>query len=117
MSENEIQCLFCKMADGLIPVEFLFENEHVFAIDDIHPRAPVHVLIIPKIHISNANQLTKKSNVLLGEIFNTAKIIAEQKNVSKNGYRLTFNVGDDGGMTISHLHLHLIGGKQLGPEG
>lgn len=117
MSENEVQCLFCKMATELISVEFLFENEHVFAINDINPRAPVHVLIIPKFHISNASQLTKKSGRLLGEIFNAATIIAEQKNISKSGYRLAFNVGDDGGMTISHLHLHLIGGKQLGPEG
>ncbi len=117
MPENERDCLFCKMAAGDVPIEPLIDNEHVFAIRDINPRAPVHVLVIPKQHIADARALTAQSRPLLGELFSAAATLATQEGVSESGYRLAFNVGDAAGMTISHLHLHLVGGRRLGPEG
>ncbi len=115
--ENTPDCLFCQMAAGDIPIEPLLDNDHVFAVRDIHPRAPVHVLIIPKQHIADARALTAQTGPMLGELFTAAATIATQEGVSDSGYRLAFNVGDAAGMTISHLHLHLIGGRRLGPEG
>ena len=110
-------CLFCQMATGDIPIEPLLDNDHVFAIRDINPRAPVHVLLIPKQHIADARDLTAQTGPMLGELFAAAATIATQEGVTNNGYRLAFNVGDAAGMTISHLHLHLVGGRRLGPEG
>jgi histidine triad (HIT) family protein len=105
------------MAAGDIPIEPLLDNDHVFAVRDINPRAPVHVLVIPKQHIADARALTTDSGPMLGELFAAAATIATQEGVQKSGYRLAFNVGDAAGMTISHLHLHLVGGRRLGPEG
>lgn len=115
--ENARDCLFCQMAAGDIPIEPLLDNDHVFAIRDINPRAPVHVLVIPKQHIADARVLTAQAGPLLGELFAAAATIATHEGVSDSGYRLAFNVGEAAGMTISHLHLHLVGGRRLGPEG
>lgn len=110
-------CLFCRMAAGEIPIEPIVENEHVFAIRDINPRAPVHVLIIPKRHIVDALQLTSADAATLGQLFEAAAEAARIEGVAEDGYRLAFNVGEAAGMTIPHLHLHLVGGRRLGPEG
>ncbi len=117
MSERQSDCLFCQMAAGQIPVEPLLNNDQVFAIRDINPRAPVHVLLIPKQHVADAGALTAHSGPMLGELFAAAASVAALEGVSEAGYRLAFNVGEAAGMTISHLHLHLIGGRRLGPEG
>ena len=109
-------CLFCRMSQGIVPVDKVFEDDMVFTIKDISPRAPVHVMIIPRQHIPSAHQLTQNDSSLLSHMFMTASKVAESQGVDKSGYRLTFNVGDDGGQTIYHLHLHLLGGRQLGPE-
>jgi histidine triad (HIT) family protein len=110
-------CLFCRMASGAAQVPKVHEDENVFVIKDIHPRAPVHVMIIPKEHIANARELGSGHGEILAHMFATATRVAEQLGVSEKGYRLTFNVGDEGGQTIYHLHLHLLGGRRLGPEG
>jgi histidine triad (HIT) family protein len=110
-------CLFCKMAAGAIPVEKVAENEKAFAIRDINPRAPIHVLIIPNEHIPTARDLTGEHAEALASVFTLATEAAGIEGVSERGYRLAFNVGDDAGMTIPHLHLHLVGGRKLGPEG
>lgn len=110
-------CLFCKMARGEIPIDSLVDNPHVFAIRDINPRAPVHVLVIPKAHVSDARALTHAHGPMLGELFSAAAEVANIEAVSEDGYRLAFNVGAAAGMTIPHLHLHLLGGRGLGPEG
>jgi histidine triad (HIT) family protein len=110
-------CLFCRMASGVTPVAKLYEDDQVFSIRDIHPRAPTHVMIIPKEHIPSARDLGPANAALLGHIFATATKLADQLGLSDRGYRLTFNVGDEGGQTVYHLHLHLLGGRRLGPEG
>jgi histidine triad (HIT) family protein len=110
-------CLFCRMASGTTPTSKVHEDDKVFVIKDIHPRAPTHVMIIPKQHIGSARELGAEHGELLAHMFATATTIADNLGVSGKGYRLTFNVGDEGGQTIYHLHLHLLGGRRLGPEG
>jgi len=110
-------CLFCKMRDGAIPVERIAENSSAFAIRDINPRAPVHVIIIPKTHIETARDIEWAHGDLLAGMFHLATEVARIEGVYESGYRLAFNVGDDAGMTVWHLHLHLVGGRHLGPEG
>ena len=110
-------CLFCRMASGAMEITPLLENDALFAIRDISPRAPVHVLIIPRDHIPDARSLTTTQGPLLGRLFGAAAEVAKLEGVSDSGFRLAFNVGGDAGMTVSHLHLHLMGGHRLGPEG
>lgn len=110
-------CLFCKMATDEIPVPKVAENQYAFAIRDINPRAPVHVLIIPKEHVPSAPDLGAAHGAMLGGMFELATEVARIEGVAKDGYRLAFNVGENAGMTIWHLHLHLVGGRRLGPEG
>jgi histidine triad (HIT) family protein len=105
------------MASGKTPSSKLHEDDRVFVIKDIHPRAPTHVMIIPKEHIASARDLGPEHGDLLAHMFATATEVAKELGVADKGYRLTFNVGDEGGQTIYHLHLHLLGGRRLGPEG
>ncbi len=110
-------CLFCKMASGAIDVPKLHDDDLVFAIRDINPRAPVHVLIIPKTHVDDARAVSAIHAAALARMLMVARNLAETEGVLTSGYRLAFNVGDDAGMTIHHLHMHLLGGRQLGAEG
>jgi histidine triad (HIT) family protein len=110
-------CLFCRMASGELDVPKLHDDELVFAIRDINPRAPVHVLIIPKRHIADARSISDGDAETVARVFTVATEVAVKERVEDSGYRLAFNVGEDAGMTISHLHMHLVGGRQLGPEG
>ncbi len=110
-------CLFCNMAQGKMQVDKLYEDDLVFAIRDIHPRAPVHVMVIPKQHIPTATELTDEHGPMLGRLFDAAAQVARQEGLDERGYRLAFNVGEHAGMTIPHLHMHLLGGRPLGPEG
>ena len=110
-------CLFCKMASGAMDVPKLHDDDLVFAIRDINPRAPVHVLIVPKQHIADARDLSAVHGDVLARMFRVARVAAEGEGVLESGYRVAFNIGDDAGMTIHHLHMHLLGGRPLGPEG
>jgi histidine triad (HIT) family protein len=110
-------CLFCEMASGAMAVPKLHDDDLVFAIRDINPRAPTHLLIIPKQHIPDARDTTPDHGPTLGRMFAAAAALAESEGLSKRGYRLAFNVGEDAGMTIPHLHMHLVGGRHLGAEG
>jgi histidine triad (HIT) family protein len=112
-----VDCLFCQMNQGVVPVEKVAENSHAFAIRDINPRAPIHDLIIPKAHIPTAKDLEWAHGDTLAGMFALARDVAQTEGVIESGYRLAFNIGDDAGMTIYHLHLHLVGGRRLGPEG
>lgn len=105
--------VFGLIIEGKLPATKVFENERILAIEDIHPVAPVHILIMPKKHIPNIHSLEKEDWPLIGEILEVAQKIAEEKGVV-DGYRLLTNNGSDAGQTIFHLHFHLIGGKVLG---
>jgi histidine triad (HIT) family protein len=107
-----MDCLFCKIAAGEIPVKRLFEDEQVLAFPDIHPQAPVHVLVIPKQHLASMAQTTKDDEAMLGHLLAAAAEVAQQQGLGK-GYRLVINTGADGGQTVAHLHVHLLGGRHM----
>jgi histidine triad (HIT) family protein len=110
-------CLFCRMASGDMAVEKLWDDDLVFAIRDINPRAPVHLLIIPREHIADARAAGDEHGAALARMLQAAAQLAEREGLARRGYRLAFNIGEDAGMTIPHLHMHLLGGRHLGPEG
>ena len=110
-------CLFCRMVEGEIPTDPLYDDDLVFVIRDINPRAPVHFMIIPKEHIPTTKDIRGEHGPVLSRMFTTATQVAAEEGIGESGYRLAFNVGDDAGMTIPHLHLHCLGGRGLGPEG
>lgn len=105
-------CLFCKIVDGDIPCNKVYEDEHVLAFHDIDPKAPVHVLIIPKKHISSVAQTAEEDFKIYAHIMRTAKKLAEDFDLGK-GYRIVTNIGEDGGQSVGHLHFHLLGGRAL----
>lgn len=105
--------VFGLIIQGKLPAKKVFENERILAIEDIHPVAPVHILIMPKKEIKNLQALESEDYKILGEIVQVAQQIAEEKGIA-DGYRLLTNNGPDSGQTIFHLHFHLIGGKVLG---
>ncbi|MCL1788817.1 MAG: histidine triad nucleotide-binding protein [Oscillospiraceae bacterium] len=109
-------CLFCKIINGQIPSEKVYEDEDVLAFRDINPAAPVHVLVIPKQHIDGADQLRPEHADIISKIILTVKKIAEDLSLS-NGWRIVTNVLEDGDQTIRHLHFHLLGGAKLGDFG
>ncbi len=104
-------CLFCKMVAGVIKPDVVFEDENVLAFRDINPQAPVHILIIPKRHIATLNDLDDP--LLGGQLLQTAAILASQEGLSEEGYRTVFNCNQQGGQAVYHLHLHLLGGRQM----
>jgi histidine triad (HIT) family protein len=105
------QCLFCKMVAGVIKPNVVFENDTVLAFRDINPQAPVHILIIPKIHIATLNDLN--DTLLAGQLLQIAAKLAKQEGLSEEGYRTLFNCNRKGGQEVYHLHLHLLGGRQM----
>ena len=109
-----MDCLFCKIIAGEIPSSKVYEDDLVYAFNDISPAAPVHVLIIPKNHISSANELNEDNAAIVSHIFLVAGNIAKQLGIAENGYRIVNNCGKDGGQTVGHLHFHLLGGRNLG---
>ena len=106
-------CIFCKIAAKKIPTEFVYESERVLAFKDVHPMAPVHILIIPKKHIATINDLEKNDLELAGELILAGQQIARDLSISQEGYKLLFRVGRRGGQEVMHIHLHLIGGAEL----
>jgi histidine triad (HIT) family protein len=106
--------IFGLIIQGKLPCKKVFENERILAIEDLHPVAPVHILILPKKPIANFHSIATEDASLIGEIITVAQKIAEEKGIAE-GYRFLTNNGPDAGQTIFHLHFHLIGGKPLGP--
>lgn len=104
-------CLFCKIIEGKIPSQKVFENEKVFAFRDIHPQAAQHILVIPKFHVSGLSDLKDVS--IMSDIYDAALKIVEQLGIKQTGFRTIINTGQDGGQTVFHLHLHILGGSQL----
>ncbi len=109
-------CIFCKIIDRQIPSAIVYEEDNVLAFNDINPVAPVHVIIIPKAHIANVNDLTSENAYVVGNIHLAAKKIAAKLGIADKGYRLINNCGADAGQTVFHLHYHLIGGVLLGAK-
>jgi histidine triad (HIT) family protein len=109
-------CIFCKIINREIPSTIVYEDDKVLAFKDINPVAPVHVLIIPKIHIENVMKLDEQNAKVLEDIHFAAKKIASEMGLSEKGFRLITNCGEEAGQTVFHLHYHLIGGQKLGPK-
>ena len=107
------ECLFCMMVSGDIPCEKVYENELILSFRDIDPKAPTHILIIPKKHIETLNEINENDQDLLGELLLTAKKIAKDEGIDASGYRTVFNCNADGGQTVFHIHMHLLGGRLM----
>lgn len=106
-----VDCLFCKMVSGDIKPSVVFDDENVLAFRDINPQAPVHILVIPKRHIATLNDLDDQ--LLAGKLLSTAVSLAHQEGLADDGYRTVFNCNQHGGQAVYHLHLHLLGGRQM----
>lgn len=108
-----MDCIFCKIIAGEAPTEILFQDDQVTAFGDLHPKAPVHILIVPNKHIPSVSELSTQDEGLIGHLFTTAARLAERQGIHRRGYRLIINTGPDAGQSVFHLHLHLIGGKPI----
>lgn len=108
-----MDCLFCKIAAKEIPATLRYESDDLVAFDDIHSKAPTHVLIVPKRHIESTNALTESDAMLMGRLVLAATAIAKESGIAERGYKLAVNCGVEGGQVVPHLHLHLLGGKPL----
>ena len=106
-------CIFCKIIAGEIPSTKVYEDDRVYAFEDINPQAPTHVLVVPKTHIATLNDLTPEDNALLGHMLYTASRIARDRRIHESGFRTVFNVNADAGQVVFHIHLHVLGGRQL----
>ncbi len=106
-------CLFCKIVAGAIPAKRVFEDEQSLAFADINPQAPVHLLVIPKEHLESHAHLMAEHTALVGHLMGVAGDLARSEGL-KNGYRVVVNTGADGGQTVGHLHVHLLGGRHMG---
>lgn len=106
-------CLFCKISAKKIPAKLIYEDSEAVAFEDINPQAPVHVLIVPKKHISTSLDITDEDNVLIGHLFQAAGKIATEKGIDERGFRLVMNTNPEAGQSVYHIHLHLLGGRQM----
>ena len=106
-------CLFCKIVAGELPSTRVYEDDLVFAFEDINPQAPVHVMIVPRKHFATLNDLEVENEALTGRLVHVAARIARDRGIAEAGYRTVFNVNRDGGQVVYHIHLHLLGGRQL----
>ena len=106
-------CIFCKIISGEIPSTNVYRDEQVTAFRDLNPAAPTHILLVPNKHIDSINVLTNSDEQLIGHLFTTAKQLAAQEGISDDGYRLIINTNAQAGQTVFHIHLHLLGGKQM----
>ena len=109
-------CIFCKIIKKEIPSTIVYEDDEILAFRDINPVAPVHILVIPKKHISYLTDLEKEDELLIGKIYTAINKIAKQEEIDKKGFRVIVNCGEDGGQEVKHLHFHILGGKKLGTK-
>jgi histidine triad (HIT) family protein len=108
------QCLFCRIINREIPGRIVFEDDRIIAFEDLNPQAPTHVLVVPKRHIDTLNELQADDDLLVGELVRRAAAIARERGMAASGFRTVFNTNRDGGQTVRHIHLHLLGGRSLG---
>ena len=110
---SDSACLFCKIVAGTIPADLIYEDERLVAFRDIGPQAPVHVLVVPREHIASLEAASERHADVLGALLLAARKIAREQGLSERGYRTVINTGADGGQTVKHLHLHLLGGRAM----
>ena len=108
-----MDCIFCQIVSGKIPSDIVYQDEEVIAFRDINPKAPVHILVIPKRHIPSLDQLKEGDSALVAHMVEVANKLAEGEGVAQKGYRLAINCGQEGGQLVPHLHMHLLGGRRL----
>ena len=106
-------CIFCKIVSGQVQATILYRDDQVTAFRDIHPVAPTHILLIPNKHIESVGTLEAEDEQLIGHLFTVARKLAEEEGISKSGYRMITNTGTNGGQTVFHFHMHLIGGQRM----
>ena len=106
-------CLFCRLIKGEVKSKAVYEDDEIFAFEDINPQAPIHILIIPKKHIPGLTRLGEEDKELVGKIHLAARRIAEEHSLDESGFRMVANSGPDAGETVEHLHFHLLGGRKL----
>ena len=111
MSEKD--CLFCKIVDGDVPADIVYENDSLIAFRDINPKAPTHILLIPRRHIATMNDLQEGDMPIAGELFTTAARIAADEGLAEDGYRVVMNCNEAAGQSVFHIHLHLLGGRPM----
>ncbi|WIV10688.1 histidine triad nucleotide-binding protein [Proteiniborus sp. MB09-C3] len=107
------ECIFCKIINGDIPANKVYEDDKVIAFNDLNPQSPTHVLIIPKKHIPSVNYIDENNSDIISHIFVAINKIAKEKGLDNQGYRIVNNCGELGGQTVEHMHFHLLGGRQL----
>ena len=108
-----MSCLFCKIINKEIPSKIVYEDEHVLAFEDLTPQAPVHILVVPKKHISTSLDIEEEDNELIGRMFRAANAIAKEKGIAERGFRTVMNCNQEAGQTVFHIHLHLLGGRAM----
>lgn len=108
-----MDCVFCKIVDHKIPADLVYEDKEVVAFKDINSQAPVHLLIVPKKHIKSIMELSDEDNDLVNKIVKVAQKLAQDNDLGSKGFRLVINTGDDGGQSVKHLHVHLLGGRTM----
>lgn len=109
-------CLFCKISKGEVPSTKVYEDEDIYAFNDINPVAPIHILVIPKKHIASLKDMEKEDEALIGKIYGVINKIAEEKGFKENGYRVIVNCGKEAGQEVMHLHFHVLAGTKLGTK-
>jgi len=108
------ECVFCKIARGEIPATIVHEDEHVVAFRDLHPKAPTHIVLIPRRHVASLNDLGEEDDAVVGHLVRVAAKLAGDEEIAGRGYRLVANCGRDAGQSVDHVHFHLLGGRALG---
>ena len=106
-------CIFCKIAKKELPAKIQYQDKEIVAFDDINPKAPVHILIVPKKHIESVNTLVANDASIIGKMIIVAQKLVKEKGIDQSGFRLIFNTGKNSGQIVDHIHLHLIGGQTL----
>lgn len=108
-----MDCIFCKIINKEIKSKIVYEDEEILAFEDIAPQAPVHIVVIPKKHISKITEIEKEDEALIGKIYTVINKIAKEKDIAEDGFRVIINCGENGGQEVKHIHFHLLGGTKL----
>lgn len=109
-------CIFCKIIGKEIPSQIVYEDEEILAFKDIAPKAPVHIIVIPKKHIKKITEIEKQDEAVIGRIYNVINQIAKEQGIAEDGFRVIINCGENGGQEVPHVHFHLLGGTKLGTK-